>query len=284
MAQATPPVAFNKFNSLDRRTLARRHQTNNNLKLLPSGAESLPPPAPSHFVSNNNNNDKGKEPERRHSNRFRSSNSNGIHVKGDRLSAMNINGLPDPFSKHNHNYGPIGQNQNQVYSSQESLNRGSRTSAGTPQFQNLSGAVRVNTGGTNQGRNLSLTNLNTSNPPTSIARNHHYYEPHQSLPNNHAVGHVGNATNQPPQQQQPHHHAHASLKHDSSSSSRGSSTTSGSAGQTGSDVIIMNQTPSPSDSAVCDLETMLKEKDTEINYLRETMEQNEQVIFKVGAW
>ncbi len=40
-------------------------------------------------------------------------------------------------------------------------------------------------------------------------------------------------------------------------------------------------TPSPSDSAVGDLESMLKEKDSEINYLRETMEQNEQVIFKV---
>jgi len=43
----------------------------------------------------------------------------------------------------------------------------------------------------------------------------------------------------------------------------------------------MNQTPSPSDSAVSDLETVLKEKDSEINFLRETMEQNEQVIFKV---
>merc|ERR1719446_1486859 len=43
----------------------------------------------------------------------------------------------------------------------------------------------------------------------------------------------------------------------------------------------MNQTPSPSDSAVGDLETVLKEKDNEIIYLRETMEQNEQVIFKV---
>ena len=32
-----------------------------------------------------------------------------------------------------------------------------------------------------------------------------------------------------------------------------------------------------------DLETILKEKDTEINYLRETMEQNEQVIFKVHS-
>ena len=42
-----------------------------------------------------------------------------------------------------------------------------------------------------------------------------------------------------------------------------------------------NSTPSPSDSAVGDLETVLKEKDNEIIYLRETMEQNEQVIFKV---
>ena len=43
-------------------------------------------------------------------------------------------------------------------------------------------------------------------------------------------------------------------------------------------------TPSPSDSAVGDLESMLKEKDSEIVYLRETMEQNEQVIFKVNTW
>ena len=44
---------------------------------------------------------------------------------------------------------------------------------------------------------------------------------------------------------------------------------------------MSQSTPSPSDSAVGDLESMLKEKDTEIIYLRETMEQNEQVIFKV---
>ncbi|KAK8374992.1 hypothetical protein O3P69_012351 [Scylla paramamosain] len=42
-----------------------------------------------------------------------------------------------------------------------------------------------------------------------------------------------------------------------------------------------HQTPSPSDSGVAELEAMLKEKDSEINTLRETMEQNEQVIFKV---
>ena len=42
-----------------------------------------------------------------------------------------------------------------------------------------------------------------------------------------------------------------------------------------------HQTPSPSDSGVAELEAQLKEKDSEINTLKETMEQNEQVIFKV---
>lgn len=41
------------------------------------------------------------------------------------------------------------------------------------------------------------------------------------------------------------------------------------------------QTPSPSDSGIAELEAMLREKDSEISYLRETMEHNEQVIFKV---
>ncbi|XP_023242235.1 leucine zipper putative tumor suppressor 2-like [Centruroides sculpturatus] len=41
------------------------------------------------------------------------------------------------------------------------------------------------------------------------------------------------------------------------------------------------QTPSPSDSGIAELEAMLREKDSEISYLRETLEQNEQVIFKV---
>ncbi len=35
-----PPPSFNKFNSLDRRALARRHQTSANLKLLPGGQTS----------------------------------------------------------------------------------------------------------------------------------------------------------------------------------------------------------------------------------------------------
>lgn len=36
-------------------------------------------------------------------------------------------------------------------------------------------------------------------------------------------------------------------------------------------------TPSPSDSGITELEAMLREKDSEISYLRETLEQNEQV-------
>ncbi len=40
-------------------------------------------------------------------------------------------------------------------------------------------------------------------------------------------------------------------------------------------------TPSPSDSGVAELEALLKEKDCEIALLRETLEQNEAVIFQV---
>lgn len=40
-------------------------------------------------------------------------------------------------------------------------------------------------------------------------------------------------------------------------------------------------TPSPSDSGVVELEVLLKEKDCEIALLRETLEQNEAVIFQV---
>ena len=41
------------------------------------------------------------------------------------------------------------------------------------------------------------------------------------------------------------------------------------------------QTPSPADSAVGDLEQVLREKKGEIVYLRDTLELNEQVIFRV---
>lgn len=40
-------------------------------------------------------------------------------------------------------------------------------------------------------------------------------------------------------------------------------------------------TPSPSEGVVAELETLLREKDAEIVHLRETLEHNEQVIFKV---
>lgn len=41
------------------------------------------------------------------------------------------------------------------------------------------------------------------------------------------------------------------------------------------------QTPSPSDSGIAELEAIIKERDSEINFLRDTLEQNEKVIFKV---
>ena len=42
-----------------------------------------------------------------------------------------------------------------------------------------------------------------------------------------------------------------------------------------------HQTPSPSDSGVAELEAILKEKDSEISLLKESMEQSEQIISKV---
>ena len=42
-------------------------------------------------------------------------------------------------------------------------------------------------------------------------------------------------------------------------------------------------TPSPSDSGVAGLEAILRERDSEINFLRETMEQNEQVRLEMRS-
>ncbi|XP_061387229.1 myb-like protein P [Musca vetustissima] len=42
-----------------------------------------------------------------------------------------------------------------------------------------------------------------------------------------------------------------------------------------------DMTPSPSDSGISDLEAALKDRDSELSYLRQTMEHNEKVIFKV---
>ena len=110
-----------------------------------------------------------------------------------------------------------------------------RASAGTPQFQNLSGTIRTSANGLIPSNSVNNVANNSSNNRTTLT----------------------------------------SLYHNNSSSGNNGGNSAGSTTE-------MNQTPSPSDSAVGDLETMLKEKDTEINYLRETMEQNEQVIFKVS--
>lgn len=40
-------------------------------------------------------------------------------------------------------------------------------------------------------------------------------------------------------------------------------------------------TPSPSDSGISELEAALRDRDSELTYLRQTMEHNEKVIFRV---
>ncbi|PSN38556.1 hypothetical protein C0J52_14818 [Blattella germanica] len=44
---------------------------------------------------------------------------------------------------------------------------------------------------------------------------------------------------------------------------------------------LLDLTPSPSDSGVAELEAALRDRDSEVAYLRQTMEHNEQVIFRV---
>lgn len=44
---------------------------------------------------------------------------------------------------------------------------------------------------------------------------------------------------------------------------------------------LFDLTPSPSDSGVSELEAALRDRDSELAYLRQTMEHNEQVIFRV---
>ena len=122
-----------------------------------------------------------------------------------------------------------------------------RPGAGTPQFQNLSGTIRTSANGL-----IPSTAASTGNSSSNS----------------------NNSTTQPQRT------TLTSLYHNNSSSSNSSASVVNPSNTTNQQ--DMNQTPSPSDSAVGDLETMLKEKDTEINYLRETMEQNEQVIFKVS--
>ena len=159
---------------------------------------------------------------------------------GGGLSAMNINGLPDPRGGIYSSHESLRTTVSTSGSASQPSTRSSRPGAGTPQFQNLSGAVR----------NAAAAAISALTQPQSLkSRN----------------GGGGSGSNGG---------ANVVSVGGASSSSSGCSS---------SEMAPNVDTPSPSDSAVGDLETMLKEKDTEINYLRETMEQNEQVIFKVRA-
>ena len=198
-----------------------------------------------------------KEPERRHSlydsasrgrnnpgNNTASSASGHSNNNSGAISAMNVNGLPEPFGP------PLSRPPSS--STIHSLHQEPRTrhsGAGTPQFRSLAGpgGTVVFPGG-RAGRG-SLSNLSSTQQGNngfiqrSVSGNNLYIEDSDNLG-----------------------------LHNRETSFKGSTSTIDQE---------YNSTPSPSDSAVGDLETVLKEKDNEIIYLRETMEQNEQVIFKV---
>ncbi|XP_054729976.1 dual specificity protein kinase splA isoform X1 [Anastrepha obliqua] len=68
------------------------------------------------------------------------------------------------------------------------------------------------------------------------------------------------------------------------STAGGGGNSSGSNGCAGGKYLLSEQcdmTPSPSDSGISDLEAALKDRDSELSYLRQTMEHNEKVIFRV---
>ncbi|CAB4060834.1 unnamed protein product [Lepeophtheirus salmonis] len=177
LTTTTSSTSFNKFNSLDRRALSRRQ----NLKLAiepeqpPQQIPSSPSVMPANglvqmndrtssrgFDSNKSNGEtNGKLYDRNltasvSSNGSVTLNSNRLKIcdNSSKLSAMNINGLPDPS----------------IYSSQESIsNRIPRPGAGTPQFQNLPGVVRTCSNITLGPENNAHICRNYENTPSSIS-------------------------------------------------------------------------------------------------------------------
>jgi len=276
-SQQLPPPISSKFSSLDRRALGQRScrgllqggggqlaPVSNGLRLSTwsgydgGSSTSLPPvgltPPTTTTAPPQREREpvrSSKEPERRHSlydsaSRGRgtaSSNTGSSSSNSGAISAMNVNGLPEPFGP------PLSRPPSS--STIHSLHQEPRTrhsGAGTPQFRSLAGTGgSVVFSGPRPGRgslsNLSTTQGNNGFIQRSVSGNNLYIEDSDTLG-----------------------------LHNRETSFKGSTSTIDQE---------YNSTPSPSDSAVGDLETVLKEKDNEIIYLRETMEQNEQVIFKV---
>ena len=229
-----------------------------------------------------------KEPERRHSlydsasrgrtnsvTAARDNSSSNNSSGGDKggISAMNVNGLPEPFGP------PLSRppSTSELGPAQlTGLPRTRHSGAGTPQFRSLAGVAGLH--GRQHGSSVrgSLSSLNTQvscdwprpghvTPVLTsdwLLQGTGGYTIQRSVSGNNLYIEDGGGLTQP------------SLLHPGAreTSFKGSTSTIDQE---------YNSTPSPSDSAVGDLETVLKEKDNEIIYLRETMEQNEQVIFKV---
>ncbi|XP_023346462.1 leucine zipper putative tumor suppressor 3 [Eurytemora carolleeae] len=249
--QSLTSSLLSKFSSLDRRSVQQRScrgtlpQGGNR---VPSGAQSSQPIQTNGLSQEPN---RGvKEPERRHS--LYDSNSRGQYpTRGTSTpstpASINVNGLPDPNLVQGSSTWAPG-----------TLN-GSRTSLdprSSVEPRNMEPRTRHSGAGTPQFRNLAGLQFQTNSSRSSLSNltSQIVYSLQRST--------SGNNINET--QNSLHHHIDSPFK-----------------GSTSTIDQDYNSTPSPSDSAVGDLETVLKEKDNEIVFLRETMEQNEQVIFKV---
>ena len=227
---------------------------------------------------------------------------NGKLELGDKLkptsrsgsSAINISGLPEPYPRPESSTSVkqmVAKANNGMYSSQESLQSKTtapyRSNAGTPQFQNLSGTI-LQTGKSrnkmsgndvkpmksniyaNMSELRSSTYVSTvpvvssDSGPKTIASSP-YIMTSGGPPSGSTFE---SATVTPP--------GSGGNSRNTSGCFSASSGSSGSAASHHSSAAAPGA-PSPSDSAVGDLESALRDKENEITYLRDTIEQNEQV-------
>ena len=174
---------------------------------------------------------------------------------------IHVSGLPDPFRQTSNNpYVTTNNNNNNnnPYSQASPPSHSTRPAS----VRSSDGRVRLSGAGTPQFP-LSVPRLSQSSL-TNLANvsNLHHSNNHHSNSNN-----INNNIN-------------AGLKRtDSARKSNVDPTEHQTFLENGSEESY--QTPSPADSAVGDLEQVLREKEGEIVYLRDTLEQNEQVIFRV---
>ena len=321
------PPAFSKFNSLDRRALARRHHGGARITV---GVDSS---------SSNSDQVKISPPQslqQQPTAVIRTSMNGKIessdNVKDSSRSGINISGLPEPLFPRPGSSTSVNNNKkssngsNNLYSSQESLSAKPfvRSNAGTPQTfqaQTSSGqtVISLTTGARTvgsrrpSGDKTSTFKSSNSNIYANMSEIRHQqqqqsdqpvrsssstFKPVNSSP--YIMTSSGTAaadaagSSSPPEVPSAVAATAINSRNTSGCFSAGSSGSSGAGGGGGGSSSSGGNNASP-DSAVGGVvvggcidssESMLKEKDNEIAYLRSTIEQNEQVIFtstKVSA-